>query len=129
MVLGAKRGGHWFDSGGRCLTPRLTPKNSRMSNCRVHLCGFEVKDPFDKHRDDPVTLVLARIEDVMHFIEANGVGLRYELTGNGNRTLVLIHEMGGSLESWDEVAPRLAAGRRVLPYDTRGAGLSEKVRG
>ena len=52
MVLGAKRGGHWFDSGGRCLTPRLTPKNSRMSNSRVHLCGFEVKDPFDKHRDD-----------------------------------------------------------------------------
>ena len=37
--------------------------------------------------------------------------------------------MGGSLESWDEVAPRLAASRRVLRYDTRGAGLSEKVRG
>src|SRR5262245_40048062 len=36
--------------------------------------------------------------------------------------------MGGSLESWDEVAPALAANRRVLRYDTRGAGLSEKVR-
>ena len=45
------------------------------------------------------------------------------------RTVVLIHEMGGSLESWDEVAPVLAANRRVLRYDTRGAGLSEKVRG
>jgi 3-oxoadipate enol-lactonase len=65
----------------------------------------------------------------MQFIEVNGVGLRYELAGSGERTVVLIHEMGGSLESWDEVVPRLAASRRVLRYDTRGAGLSEKVRG
>jgi 3-oxoadipate enol-lactonase len=65
----------------------------------------------------------------MDFIELNGVGLRYELSGNGDRTLVLVHEMGGSLESWDDVAPRLAESRRVLRYDTRGAGLSQKVRG
>ncbi len=65
----------------------------------------------------------------MPFIEVNGVGLRYELSGRDDRTVVLIHEMGGSLESWDEVAPVLAANRRVLRYDTRGAGLSEKVRG
>ena len=43
----------------------------------------------------------------MDFIELNGVALRYELCGNGDRTLVLVHEMGGSLESWDDVAPRL----------------------
>jgi len=75
----------------------------------------------------------------MHFIEVNGTGLRYELTGadnsadnggdNGARTVVLIHEMGGSLESWDGVAALLAARRRVLRYDTRGAGMAEKVRG
>ena len=65
----------------------------------------------------------------MDFIEANGVGLRCELSGSGERTLVLVHEMGGSLESWDEVAPRFAKSRRVLRYDTRGAGLSQKVRG
>jgi 3-oxoadipate enol-lactonase len=65
----------------------------------------------------------------MNFIEVNGVGLRYEVSGRGERTVVLIHEMGGSLESWDEVAPVLAGSRRVLRYDTRGAGLSEKVRG
>ena len=65
----------------------------------------------------------------MDFIEAGGVGLRYELSGKGNRTLVLVHEMGGSLESWDDVAPRLAETRRVLRYDTRGAGMSQKVRG
>jgi 3-oxoadipate enol-lactonase len=65
----------------------------------------------------------------MQFIELDGAALRFDLSGTGERTLVLVHEMGGSLESWDDVAPRFAASRRVLRYDTRGAGLSQKVRG
>jgi 3-oxoadipate enol-lactonase len=65
----------------------------------------------------------------MDFIELNGTALRYELSGKGDRTLVLVHEMGGSLESWDDVVPRFASSHRVLRYDTRGAGLSQKVRG
>jgi 3-oxoadipate enol-lactonase len=65
----------------------------------------------------------------MDFIELGGVALRFELSGKGDRTLVLVHEMGGSLESWDDVVPRFAGSRRVLRYDTRGAGLSQKVRG
>jgi 3-oxoadipate enol-lactonase len=64
----------------------------------------------------------------MNFIEANGVSLRYAVEGAG-RPVVLIHEMGGSMESWSLVAPILAAQRRVLRYDTRGAGFSEKIRG
>jgi 3-oxoadipate enol-lactonase len=62
------------------------------------------------------------------FIDANGVSLHYELAGTHGPVLVLMHELGGTLNSWDAVAPRLAAGRRVLRYDQRGAGLSEKVR-
>jgi 3-oxoadipate enol-lactonase len=65
----------------------------------------------------------------MEFVDLDGVALRYELSGSGDRTLVLVHEMGGSLESWDDVAPKLAASRRVLRYDTRGAGMSQKARG
>jgi 3-oxoadipate enol-lactonase len=65
----------------------------------------------------------------MEFVDLDGVALRYELSGRGDRTLVLVHEMGGSLESWDDVAPKLAESRRVLRYDTRGAGMSQKVRG
>jgi 3-oxoadipate enol-lactonase len=65
----------------------------------------------------------------MDFMEVNGTALRYDLTGNGASTLVLIHEMGGTLESWDFVLPVLSEKRRVLRYDTRGAGLSQKVRG
>ena len=65
----------------------------------------------------------------MPFIEVNGAALRYDLTGAGPTTLVLVHEMGGTLDSWDWVLPVLSRGRRVLRYDTRGAGLSEKIRG
>jgi 3-oxoadipate enol-lactonase len=65
----------------------------------------------------------------MDWIEVNGASLRYELSGSGDKVLVLVHEMGGTLESWDQVLPALSRGRRVLRYDTRGAGMSEKVRG
>jgi 3-oxoadipate enol-lactonase len=65
----------------------------------------------------------------MDWIEVNGTSLRYELSGSGDKTLVLVHEMGGTLDSWDQVLPALVPGRRVLRYDTRGAGQSEKTRG
>jgi 3-oxoadipate enol-lactonase len=68
-------------------------------------------------------------EGTMNWIEVNGTSLRYELTGSGKTTLVLVHEMGGTLDSWDQVLPALNNTRRVLRYDTRGAGQSEKIRG
>jgi 3-oxoadipate enol-lactonase len=36
--------------------------------------------------------------------------------------------MGGTMESWGLVAPLLTSKRRVVRYDTRGAGFSEKIR-
>ena len=60
----------------------------------------------------------------MDFIEINGVALRCELSGKGDHTLVLIHEMGGALESWDDVAPRFAETRRVLRYDQSRSTMS-----
>jgi 3-oxoadipate enol-lactonase len=65
----------------------------------------------------------------MNWIEVNGTSLRYELSGSGPKTLVLIHEMGGTLDSWEQGLGALNNDRRVLRYDTRGAGLSEKIRG
>jgi 3-oxoadipate enol-lactonase len=65
----------------------------------------------------------------MNWIEVNGTSLRYEVTGSGPSTLVLIHEMGGTLDSWDQVLPAVNNGRRVVRYDTRGACLSEKIKG
>lgn len=63
------------------------------------------------------------------WIEANGVQLRYELKAGPPATIVLLHEMGGMLESWDAVVPLLTPFASVLRYDQRGAGLSEKPPG
>ena len=65
----------------------------------------------------------------MNWIDVNGTSLRYELSGSGKSTLVLVHEMGGTLDSWEQVVPALNNTRQVLRYDTRGAGLSEKIGG
>lgn len=65
----------------------------------------------------------------MDWLEVNGVSLRFAVDGGAGPAVVLLHELGGSLESWDGVAPVLAAaGYRVLRYDQRGAGQSEKPR-
>ena len=65
----------------------------------------------------------------MNWVEVNGVGLRWDQSGSGPTTLVLVHEMGGTLDSWDQAVRALHNGRVVLRYDTRGAGLSEKIKG
>ena len=63
------------------------------------------------------------------WLECNGAALRYALSGTGSRTLVLIHELAGSLDSWEGLLPLLPHDLQVLRFDMRGAGMSEKVRG
>ncbi|MCG5236179.1 alpha/beta fold hydrolase [Xanthobacter oligotrophicus] len=65
----------------------------------------------------------------MNWIEVNGSGTRYALDGDGPAPLVLIHEMGGSIESWAPLLPRVVEGRTVLRYDMRGFGDASKLRG
>ncbi|EUB98169.1 hypothetical protein PMI07_006483 [Rhizobium sp. CF080] len=62
----------------------------------------------------------------MNFATVNGVRLRYDWRPGKGVPLVLLHEMGGALESWDLVLRHLAADRAVLRLDLRGFGLSEK---
>ena len=64
----------------------------------------------------------------MPWIQANGASLRYTLSGSGQNTLVLVHEAGGCLDSYDEALPYLEKHFQVLRYDQRGFGFSEKVR-
>jgi 3-oxoadipate enol-lactonase len=61
------------------------------------------------------------------WIEVNGAVLRFALSGEGKVPVVLVHEAGGSIESWDEVLPLLEPHFKVLRYDQRGFGLSEKA--
>jgi 3-oxoadipate enol-lactonase len=61
-------------------------------------------------------------------INAGGATFNYELTGAGE-TLVLLHEIGGTLQSWSAVAPDLAKRFHVLAYDQRGCGSSDRIVG
>jgi 3-oxoadipate enol-lactonase len=65
----------------------------------------------------------------MPFFNDGSVSLRYKFSPKGSPhspVLVLIHEMGGALESWDAVAGMLGD-VSTLQYDCRGSGFSEKV--
>jgi 3-oxoadipate enol-lactonase len=63
------------------------------------------------------------------WMETSGVTLRYQYRRGVGPTLVLLHELGGSLESWDEVIDLLPPTVPVLRFDLRGAGMSEKIVG
>ena len=55
--------------------------------------------------------------------------MRYEMLGTGPVTLLLLHEMGGTMESWDFMLPLLSPRYRLIRYDQRGAGLTERPPG
>ena len=59
-------------------------------------------------------------------IETSGVGIRYEVTGEG-RPVVLLHGFPDSGRLWRHQVPALArAGFRVIVPDMRGYGRSDK---
>ena len=59
----------------------------------------------------------------MSTIEANGIEHAYDLSGDGDTTIVWIHGIGGSHHYWDDVAPQFP-GFRHLSYSVRGMGES-----
>jgi 3-oxoadipate enol-lactonase len=57
----------------------------------------------------------------------NGVGLEYQLDGQGKETVALLNGIAMSISHWKPVAARLvAAGYRVFTHDLRGQLLSDK---
>ena len=64
------------------------------------------------------------------YCQVNGVALRSVLDGaTAGETIVCLHELGGSLNSFDALHERLSGQHRLLRFDQRGAGLSEKISG
>jgi 3-oxoadipate enol-lactonase len=57
------------------------------------------------------------------------LALRYETCGDrvSAPVLILVHELGGNLESFRAFGSLLAAQYRVIAFDQRSVGLSEKV--
>jgi 3-oxoadipate enol-lactonase len=62
------------------------------------------------------------------YATADGLRIHYTLEGQGT-DLILIHGLGGSLHDWDAIAPVLARYHRVLRWDVRGFGESDKPAG
>lgn len=72
---------------------------------------------------------------MMQWVEANGGMFRYEDVGQSAGSskatpLLLIHELGGDMTSWDPALDAgLCANRPAMRFDWRGAGMAEKIRG
>ncbi len=64
----------------------------------------------------------------MPTVQANGINLYYELTGAGE-PLLLISGLGYGLWQWHKMIPRLSEHFRVIAFDNRGAGQTDKPPG
>jgi len=63
----------------------------------------------------------------MPAIDLGRIALHYADAGAGDPPVLLLHELGGSGASFAALTAALAAGRRVIAPDLRGAGRSEKT--
>jgi 3-oxoadipate enol-lactonase len=61
-------------------------------------------------------------------VTVGDLSLNYEQEGNGT-DLILIHGLGDDLHFWDAAAPVFAHHHRVLRFDVRGFGASDKPSG
>ncbi|MEU8277209.1 alpha/beta fold hydrolase [Microbispora bryophytorum] len=60
----------------------------------------------------------------------NGITINYELEGEGPETVVLVNGLADDLATWEAQVPALLdAGLRVLRFDNRGIGASDKPAG
>lgn len=71
----------------------------------------------------------AAANNTPRWVLLNKAAIRYAVSGTRGRPALLIHEMGGSLESWDPVLEFIPREQRIIRCDLRGSGGSEKIRG
>jgi pimeloyl-ACP methyl ester carboxylesterase len=62
----------------------------------------------------------------MTLAEINGVRVAWQMTGDTGDAVVLVHGSWVDHHNWDLVLPQLATSFRVLTYDRRGHGASER---
>lgn len=67
----------------------------------------------------------------MHFARPSAAqagldGVHYTVTGDGQRTIVLLHGFSDNLTTWDRIVPRLAVSHRVIAIDLPGFGRSTR---
>ena len=64
----------------------------------------------------------------MSKLRINGIDLHYEIEGAG-QPVVLIHGLGSSIKDWEFQVPELTKKYRVVTFDLRGHGQSDKPMG
>jgi pimeloyl-ACP methyl ester carboxylesterase len=64
----------------------------------------------------------------LKYLELHGDRVAYRDVGSGEETLLLLHGMAGSSETWREVIPQLSKKYRVVAPDLLGHGQSAKPR-
>src|SRR3979411_1789637 len=74
-----------------------------------------------------MSLCRATKEATVPWMDANGISTHFELGGQGP-SVVLLHEMGGTLDSWDGIVPALRARTRGLRSEQRASGSPERGR-
>lgn len=63
-------------------------------------------------------------------VRANGIDVNYRIEGEGGETVVLVNGLADDLESWAfQTEDFVSAGYRVLSFDNRGVGLTDKPEG
>ncbi len=65
----------------------------------------------------------------MPYLPVNGIRLRYELWGEGETPLVLLHGLGSSADDWLLQLPAFGPYFKCVPLDLRGHGASDKPAG
>ncbi|HEX2014248.1 MAG TPA: alpha/beta fold hydrolase, partial [Nitrososphaera sp.] len=61
------------------------------------------------------------------YLQVNDLSVRYVDRGSG-KTVILLHGLGGSIESWTNNIEPLSSEMRVIALDLPGFGFSDKPR-
>jgi pimeloyl-ACP methyl ester carboxylesterase len=64
-------------------------------------------------------------ERIDHYFDSNGVKIRYITEGTGE-SIILIHGFASNAEMWNPLWPDLAKNYRLVAFDCRGHGKSDK---
>ena len=62
----------------------------------------------------------------IRYVDIGGYKLTLQVAGAGAPTVVFDYGLGGGLENWNDVFPKVARFTRVVAYDRAGYGKSEK---
>jgi 3-oxoadipate enol-lactonase len=113
---------------GERLMVDLTALLGHFTNVAMTLNAHRVQLPVGV--PSPFAGVAAQTSpSVFHtgWLERDGISLRYRQRAGTGPTLVFVHELGGSLESWDACIALLPPEWPTLQCEWRGAGLSSKL--